>query len=132
MSSYNENLIKIETHDYDLNTLFNFQANFDQLKFVITALARGQKKVLDRISNIEKTANITNVDSNGFVLRGPSEHINYDVFDNNNLNGENIKTEGNNKNEGNAEGGRSFSNNSSGERNSLDFIIVKIFNIYFF
>jgi hypothetical protein len=59
MTTYNENQIKIENYDYDLNSLFNFQANFDQLKFVITALARSQRKMYDRMISIENNLKIT-------------------------------------------------------------------------
>jgi len=111
-----ENLLKIETHDYDLNTLFNFQSNFDQLKFVLTALARSQKKVLDRVHNIEKSVNITNVDSNGFVLRG--DNLNIDLNFNNQANDDD------NKNDGNGEVEKVSNKNNSGEESSQDFLIV--------
>ena len=73
-TSSENNFLKIESTDFDLNTLFNFQASFDQLKYVLAALARTQKKVLDRVVNVERNVNITNVDSNGFVIGGHSEN----------------------------------------------------------
>lgn len=51
--SLDEGYVKIENNNYDIDSLFNFQANFDQLKFVIMALATAQKKSNDRIAKLE-------------------------------------------------------------------------------
>jgi hypothetical protein len=50
-----ESYIKIENINYDINSLFNFQASFEQLKYVIMALANAQKKTNDRVSKLENT-----------------------------------------------------------------------------
>ena len=73
-----ESMIKIETLDFDLNTLFNFQANFDQLKSVLSALATNQKKYIDRVGYIEKSLNIVYNDLNEVVVK--SENVNFNSY----------------------------------------------------
>ena len=63
-----EGYVKIENNNYDIDSLFNFQSNFDQLKFVIMALATAQKKTNDRIAlieqgNINYVENYTNINN---------------------------------------------------------------------
>jgi hypothetical protein len=55
--SLEEGYVKIENNNYDIDSLFNFhfQSNFDQLKFVIMALATAQKKTNDRVTKLEST-----------------------------------------------------------------------------
>jgi len=132
MTTYTENFLKIENSDYDLNTLFNFQASFEQLKFVLSALATSQKKVLDRVANMEKSVNITNVDDKGFVIRSAFENIK--IESSNNFNNDQISSENNGKgnNHRNEEVDKSPNNINSnqnvlGGEVSFDFLIV-IFN----
>jgi hypothetical protein len=56
--SLEEGYIKIENNNYDIDSLFNFhfQANFDQLKFVIMALATAQKKTNERVLKLESNS----------------------------------------------------------------------------
>ena len=129
MTTNNEAKVTIENYDYDLNSLFNFQASFEQLKFVISALAKGQKKVLDRISNIEKNSNFTNIDGNGNTT-GNSTNNNV-IKENNELNDKNISKNNvneNNLNNDDVDGSKSVNNFAglNGEM-SIDLIMVKKF-----
>ena len=47
----NKNILNYDTQDYDMNALFMF--NFDQLKFLITSIAKNQKNSEQRIGDIE-------------------------------------------------------------------------------
>ena len=54
MTTINEQIVTIENFDFDLNSLFNIQASFDQLKLVISALVKGQNNTISRLEKIEK------------------------------------------------------------------------------
>jgi septal ring factor EnvC (AmiA/AmiB activator) len=46
-----QHILNYDSQDYDLNSLFMF--SFDQLKFLITSLAKNQKHAIQRINDIE-------------------------------------------------------------------------------
>ena len=68
-------MISFENQEYDINSLFNFQYNFDQLKFLITALIRNQKQnsqkfvefdeiISDKEKRIEEIGSVENTIEN--------------------------------------------------------------------
>lgn len=52
-----QNNLDFEEQEYDINALFNIQINFDQLKFLISALTKNQKRSNQRIADLEEKIN---------------------------------------------------------------------------
>ena len=49
----NPQLISFENQEYDINSLFNFQYNFDPLKFLMMAVIKSQKQSSQKITEFE-------------------------------------------------------------------------------
>jgi len=53
----NQQLLNFENNEYDINGLFNIQINFEQLKFLMTAITKTVKKANERIADLEDKIN---------------------------------------------------------------------------
>lgn len=54
-----QQLLTFENHEYDINGLLNFHLNFEQLKFLITALVKSQKQTNQKLTDLEEKINFT-------------------------------------------------------------------------
>lgn len=120
MTTYKENQITIENFDYDLNSLFNIQASFDQLKMVIVALAKGQNKLLDRVSYIENNLNITDKDGlseKNSIRKSSEEEFNFNSESGNKLLSKSINKKNKNYNNHNNYNNSNLFNSENNDNN---------------
>ena len=48
-------MVEFENAEYDINSLFNFQFNFDQLKFLLMSLMKSHKQTSKKIVELQES-----------------------------------------------------------------------------
>ena len=51
----NTHIYEFENTEYDINSLFNFNYNFDQLKYLLMSLMKSQKLTSQKITEIQES-----------------------------------------------------------------------------